>query len=328
MSSTALASNRSRPMNPLEWAILLTLSVIWGGAFFFNAVAVAEIPVFTVVVARVGIGALVLYTLLRLTGRTMPTDRRAWTAFFGMGLLNNAIPFSLIVCGQQHIASGVASILNASAPLFTVFLAHLLTDDEKLSGGRLAGVVVGFVGVAVMIGLDGAQALGAPVLAQLACLAAAFSYGLAGIFGRRFHAMGIAPMATATGQVTASSILLLPMMLFVDRPWQLPAPGTQAIAAVLGLALLSTALAYILFFRILATVGATNVLLVTFLIPVSAILLGIAFLDETLQARHLAGMALIGAGLAAIDGRSWRALRGGGPGAGERRRAFRKGAGK
>src|SRR5690606_26661870 len=265
----ALASNRSRPMNPLEWAILLTLSVIWGGAFFFNAVAVAEIPVFTVVVARVGIGALVLYTLLRLTGRTMPTDRRAWTAVFRMGLLNNAIPFSLIVWGQQHIASGVASILNASAPLFTVFLAHLLTDDEKLSGGRLAGVVVGFVGVAVMIGLDGAQALGAPVLAQLACLAAAFSYGLAGIFGRRFHAMGIAPMATATGQVTASSILLLPMMLFVDRPWQLPAPGTQAIAAVLGLALLSTALAYILFFRILATVGATNVLLVTFLIPVS-----------------------------------------------------------
>jgi len=280
------------------------------------------------VVARVAIAAVVLYSLLRLTGRSMPTDRRAWAAFFGMGLLNNAIPFSLIVWGQQHIASGVASILNASAPLFTVFLAHLLTDDEKLSGGRLAGVVVGFVGVAVMIGLDGAQALGAPVLAQLACLAAAFSYGLAGIFGRRFHAMGIAPMATATGQVTASSILLLPMMLFVDRPWQLPAPGTQAIAAVLGLALLSTALAYILFFRILATVGATNVLLVTFLIPVSAILLGIAFLDETLQARHLAGMALIGAGLAAIDGRSWRALRGGGPGAGERRRAFRKGAGK
>jgi drug/metabolite transporter (DMT)-like permease len=121
--------------------------------------------------------------------------------------------------------------------------------------------------------------------------------------------MGLAPMATATGQVTASSILLLPAMLFVDRPWQLPAPGVEAIGAVLGLALLSTALAYVLFFRILATVGATNVLLVTFLIPVSAILLGIAFLGESLQPRHLAGMALIGAGLAAIDGRPWQALR-------------------
>jgi drug/metabolite transporter (DMT)-like permease len=309
MPEPVTPSNRSRPMSALEWAILFTLSVIWGGAFFFNAVAVAEIPVFTVVVSRVAIAAIVLYALLRLTGRTMPTDGCAWAAFFGMGLLNNVIPFTLIVWGQQHIASGVASILNASAPLFTVFLAHLLTDDEKLSGGRLAGVVIGFAGVAVMIGLDSAQALGAHVTAQLACLAAACSYGLAGIFGRRFHAMGLAPMATATGQVTASSILLLPAMLFVDRPWQLPAPGVEAIGAVLGLALLSTALAYVLFFRILATVGATNVLLVTFLIPVSAILLGIAFLGESLQPRHLAGMALIGAGLAAIDGRPWQALR-------------------
>ena len=120
--------------------------------------------------------------------------------------------------------------------------------------------------------------------------------------------MGIAPMATATGQVTASSILLVPFMLMVDKPWTLPMPGLTAIGAVLGLALLSTAFAYILFFRILATVGATNVILVTFLIPVSAILLGIAFLGETLQARHLAGMALIGIGLAAIDGRPWRML--------------------
>lgn len=309
MPGPALPSNRSRPMNPLEWAILLILSVIWGGAFFFNAVAVAEIPVFTVVVSRVAIAALVLFILLRLTGRAMPTDRVAWAAFFGMGLLNNAIPFTLIVWGQQHIASGVASILNAAAPLFTVFLAHLLTDDEKLSGGRLAGVVLGFGGVAVMIGMDGAQALGTHVAAQLACLAAALSYGLAGIFGRRFHAMGIAPMATATGQVMASGILLVPMTLFVDRPWTLPAPSLGAIGALLGLALLSTAFAYILFFRILATVGATNVILVTFLIPVSAILLGIAFLGETLHTQHLAGMALIGAGLAAIDGRPWRALR-------------------
>src|SRR5690606_32800043 len=230
-------------------------------------------------------------------------------AFFGMGLLNNAIPFSLIVWGQQHIASGVASILNASAPLFTVLLAHWLTDDEKLTSGRLAGVGTGFLGVAVMIGLDTVQALGTNVVAQLACLAAALSYGFAGIFGRRFHAMGVAPMATATGQVTASSILLIPLMLLVDKPWTLPIPGPAAIGAVLGLALISTAFAYILFFRILATVGATNVILVTFLIPVSAILLGIAFLDETLLARHFVGLALIGIGLAAVDGRPWRPLR-------------------
>ena len=299
----------ARSMTPAQWATLLALSVLWGGAFLFNAVAVAEIPVFTVVVARVAIAAMVLFMILRLTGRTLPTDRRAWTAFFGMGLLNNAIPFSLIVWGQQHIASGVASILNASAPLFTVILAHLLTRDEKMTGARLAGVLIGFAGVAIMIGLDSLQALGTHVAAQLACLGGAFAYALGGIYGRRFHAMGIAPMATATGQVIASSVLLLPVALLVDRPWTLAAPGTAALGSVIGLAVLSTALAYILYFRMLATAGATNAMLVTFLIPVSAILLGIAVLGETLQYRHIAGMALIGLGLAAIDGRPWRALR-------------------
>lgn len=307
-------------MTATEWVILIALSLIWGGAFFFNAVAVAEIPVFTVVVSRVALAALILFTLLRLTGRTVPGDRRIWAAFFGMGLLNNVIPFTLIVWGQQYIASGVASILNASAPLFTVILAHVLTDDEKMTRGRLAGVVIGFIGVAVMIGMDTVQALGTHVVAQLMCLAAALSYGFAGIFGRRFHAMGVAPMATATGQVTASSILLLPLALLVDRPWTLSMPSLAAIGAVIGLAVLSTALAYILFFRILATVGATNVILVTFLIPVSAILLGVLFLDETLQYRHFAGMGLIGLGLAAIDGRPWRRLRGQPPKSGRRKR--------
>jgi len=296
-------------MGATEWLILVALSVIWGGAFFFNAVAVAEIPVFTVVISRLALGATILFVLLKLTGRSMPTDRRAWAAFFGMGLLNNAIPFSLIVWGQQHIASGVASILNASAPLFTVLLAHWLTADEKMTRGRLAGVVIGFVGVAAMIGMDTVQSLGTHVAAQLACLAAALSYGFAGIFGRRFHAMGIAPLATATGQVTASSLLLLPLVLLVDQPWTLSMPSAAAIGAVLGLAVVSTALAYVFFFRILATVGATNVILVTFLIPVSAILLGILVLDETLQYRHLAGMGLIGLGLATIDGRPLAALR-------------------
>lgn len=296
-------------MGATEWLILVALSVIWGGAFLFNAVAVAEIPVFSVVASRVALAAVILFALLKLTGRSMPTDRSAWAAFFGMGLLNNAIPFSLIVWGQQHIASGVASILNASAPLFTVLLAHWLTADEKMTRGRLAGVVIGFVGVAAMIGMDTVQSLGTHVAAQLACLAAALSYGFAGIFGRRFHAMGIAPLATATGQVTASSLLLLPFVLLLDRPWTLSMPSAAAIGAVLGLAVVSTALAYVFFFRILATVGATNVILVTFLIPVSAILLGILVLDETLQYRHLAGMGLIGLGLATIDGRPLAALR-------------------
>jgi len=190
-----------------------------------------------------------------------------------------------------------------------VLVAHVCTGDEKLTGLRLIGVSSGMGGVAVMIGGSAGSTLGAELPAQLAVLAAAFSYALAGVFGRRFRAMGVPPMATATGQVTASSLLLIPAMLWIDRPWMLAMPSGVAIAALVGVALLSTALAYVLYFRILATAGATNLLLVTFLIPVSAILLGVLVLGETLRTKHLIGMALIGLGLAAIDGRLWHGRR-------------------
>lgn len=299
----------SRPMTAGEWAMLLALAVLWGGSFFFNEIAVRELPVFTVVVARVALAAMLLLVVLRLRGEKMPRGWPVWAAFFGMGLLNNVIPFSLIVWGQQHIASGVASILNAATPLFTVILAHFLTSDERMTGGKFAGVLIGFGGVAVMIGADALRDLGVQVLAQLLCLAGALAYAFAGLFGRRFRAMGISPMTTATGQVTASSLMMVPLVMVIDRPWTLAAPSAGTIGALLGVAALSTALAYVLYFRILATAGATNLLLVTFLIPVSAVLLGTLFLAEVMQARHFAGMALIGIGLAAIDGRLWRAAR-------------------
>ncbi|MFN0313604.1 MAG: DMT family transporter [Burkholderiales bacterium] len=305
---SALTANR--PMTMFEWVLLVCLSILWGGSFFFVGIAVKELPPLTIVVLRVLLAAVALHVVIRAMGVKLPANPSAWTAFFGMGLLNNAVPFSLIVWGQTHIASGVASILNAATPLFTVIITHYFTADEKVTGGRLVGVLVGMAGVAVMIGGAALQSLGVNVTAQLACLAAAFSYACAGVFGRRFKAMGIAPMATATGQVTASSLLLLPAMLIVDKPWSLALPPATIVGAVLGLALLSTALAYILYFRILASAGATNLLLVTFLIPVSAIFLGVLVLGETLQPKHLIGMLLIGLGLAAIDGRPWRALRG------------------
>ncbi len=296
----------SRPMNAREWAMLIALSIVWGGSFFFNEIAIRQLPVFTVVVCRVALAAVILLGVLRLTGQRLPRGRGVWAAFFGMGMLNNVIPFSLIVAGQQQVASGVASILNAATPLFGVVLAHLLTRDEKLTPLKLAGVVVGFLGVAVMIGPDAVGGLGGHLGAQVMILAGAASYAFAGIFGRRFKAMGVTPMATATGQVIASSVILLPMVLVVDRPWTLAVPGWDAVAALIGVAAISTAFAYLLYFRLLASAGATNLLLVTFLIPVSAILLGVTFLSETLLPRQLAGMALIGLGLSLIDGRLWR----------------------
>lgn len=300
---------KAKVMGPAEWAMLIALSLLWGGSFFFVGVAVKALPPFTIVALRVSLAAAALLLFLRFTGRSMPRDGRIWLAFFGMGLLNNLIPFSLIVWGQTHIASGLASILNATTPLFGVVVAHLLTDDEKLTANKLSGVLIGFLGVAVMIGPAALGGLGSNVLAQVAVLGAALSYAFAGVFARRFKRMGVAPIVTATGQVSASSLMLVPIALLVDRPWALTVPGLEVWGAIVGIALISTALAYVLFFRILETAGVTNLMLVTFLIPVSAILLGALFLGESLEPKHFLGMALIAAGLAAIDGRLLRRFR-------------------
>ena len=296
-------------MGVVEWLLLLALSVLWGSSFFFAKIAVAEVPPFTLVLGRVGLAALALLLAVRLAGERMPRDPGLWRSLLVMGALNNLIPFSLIFWGQTQIASGLASILNATTPLWTVLLAHALTPDEKLTAGRATGVVAGLIGVAVMIGPDALAGFGLHVLALLACLAAAVSYALAGIFGRRFRAMGISPLVTAAGQVTATTMMLLPLVIVIDRPWRITVPGAASIVSIIALALFCTALAYVIYFRILATAGATNLLLVTFLIPVSAILLGSLVLGERLGPRHVAGMILIGAGLAAIDGRLARLIR-------------------
>ena len=292
------------------WIWLLSPSVLWGGSFFFAKVAIRELGPFTVVFGRVALAALVLNLALALAGQSLFRRDAPWRAYLVMGFLNNALPFSLIFWGQTQIASGLASILNATTPLFTVLMAHALTTDEKLTGGKIAALLAGLAGVAVLVGPDIAGQALSGAWGQLACLGAALSYAFAGIYGRRFRAMGIAPMAAAGGQLTASTILILPIMLIVDRPWTLPAlPSSVIWASLFGLALLSTALAYVLYFRILAAAGATNLLLVTLLLPVTAILLGAAVLGEQLQPRHFAGMALIAVGLAAIDGRIWAFLR-------------------
>jgi drug/metabolite transporter (DMT)-like permease len=278
------------------WLWLLSLSVLWGGSFFFAKVAVGELGPFTVVFARVSLAALALALVVPLR-RDAP-----WPAYFAMGFLNNALPFSLIFWGQTEIGSGLASILNATTPLFTLVVAHVLTADEKIDRAKVAALSVGLLGVVLLIG-PSALVGSSTLWGQAACLAAALSYAFAGIYGRRFRRLGIAPAEAAAGQLTASTALILPIMLVADRPWMLPLPSLTVWLALGALALLSTALAYVLYFRILAAAGATVLLLVTFLIPVPAILLGAMVLGEQLEPRHYAGMALIGLGLAIIDGR-------------------------
>lgn len=299
-------------MGGYEWALLLTLSAVWGGSFFFQAYLVKFLPPLTIVAGRVGFAALALWFVIlavpRLTRGGLPRDPKIWGALFFMGVINNAIPFGLIVWGQTQITGGLAAVLNATTPFFAVVLAHRLTSDEKITSPKIAGIVAGIAGVAVLIGPDVLNSAGGSFWPKLAILGAALSYALAGIYGRRFK--GQPAIVTATGQLTGSTIVIVAMAAVIDRPWLLDSPPPLAWAALIALALLATAFAYILYFRILKTAGATNLMLVTLLVPVSAILLGAAFLNEAVTPRQLAGMALIFLGLATIDGRLWRWARG------------------
>jgi len=293
-----------------EWSLLLLLSVLWGLSFYFMGVAVKEIPPLTIVAIRVVLAAAALNLLLHGLGQRLPLDGEVWKAFLVLGVFNNVVPFSLIVWGATHIPTSLAAILNASTPLFALLVAHLLTQDEKMTPARVAGVVIGFCGIVVMIGVDALRDLGTHVLAQFAVLLGSLSYAFASSMGRRYQKLGLKPLQFASGQFLASSLLMLPIVLFADRPWEMAVPGAAACGAVIGMGLLSTGLAYVIYFRVLATAGAVNILLVTFLVPITSIILGAGLLGERLQLAHFLGMGMIGAGLAVIDGRILKVLRG------------------
>jgi len=297
-------------MSGRDWAILLLLSVLWGGSFLLIEIAVETVPPLTFVLIRVAIASAALWLFLLARRQRLPVSPGAILAFAILALLNNVLPFVLFAWAQKSITAGLGSILNAMTPIWGVIVAHLFTRDERMTPAKVAGVLLGFGGVAVLIGADLLGAIGDQVLAQLACLVATLCYALAGVYGRRFPAMGIPPVSVATGQLTAASVIMLPLVLLFEPLGETAAPGAGAWAAMVALALVCTSLAYILYFRLLASAGATNSLLVTFLIPISAILLGGLFLGEVLEARHFAGMALIGLGLASIDGRLLRRFAG------------------
>jgi len=287
-------------MSARNWGLLLFLSLLWGGSFFFYKVLVAELPPVTVVLGRVGIAAIALNLGLLVTGRPVPWTWPLFKRFLLLGLLNNVIPFILICWGETRISSGMASILNATTPFFIMLVAHFVTEDEKFSAPKLVAMALGFAGVLVLIGpaaLAARQQLGG----EIALLAATIVYAFGGLYGKVFK--GIPPIQIATGQITAATCVLLPLALAVDRPWTLAMPSLSAWAALLAIALFSTALAYVVFYRMMETAPVTSISLVTFLLPVNTLWLGAAFLDESVTWQALGGMALIGAGLAAIDDR-------------------------
>ena len=289
------------------WALLFLLGFLWGGSFFFTQIVVRQLPALSLVALRVGLAAIALLLFLSLRRISLAPIRQRAGEFLLLGLLNNAIPFLLLAIGQKAIGAGLASILNATTPLWTILVAALATQDERLSGKKLAGIVLGIIGVAVLVGPEavGAGHL-APLPAFAAVLGATLSYAFAAVFARRFR--GVPPTVVATGQLCGSSLIIIPLALLFGTGAGFGGLGLGAltpagIAAMLALALVSTAFAYILYFEIVAKAGATNASLVTFLVPASAILLGMLFLGEALTAREGLGFACILGGLAAVDGR-------------------------
>lgn len=296
-----------KTMSTLAWALLLFLAFIWGGSFVFAKIAVAEIPPFTLVLLRVSLAAATLWLVCLATGIVMPRSWAAWRNYLVMGLLNNVIAFSLIFTGQLHIGASLASILNAATPFFTVLIAGLLLADERFTKQKAAGIALGFVGVVLVIGPRHLFGLGEHLASELMLIGAAISYAFASVWGRRFA--GENPMATATGQLTMSTLVMIPIAAFVDQPWTLPMPSVATIGSVLALAIVCTAFAYVLFFRILKMAGATNVSLVTMLVPVSATLIAVPLLGERLELLTIIGFVVITLGLMVLDGRPVKAAR-------------------
>lgn len=287
---------------PLKnWLLLLLLGTVWGGSFLFAKVAVAEIPPLVLVFLRVSLAAVVLHAVLRFTRRRFPLEPRMLGAFLIMGLLNNAVPFSLIFWGQTGIAAGLASILNATTPIFTFLVAAVVLKQEPVRLHRIAGVLVGFGGVLLML-VQSLESNGHdPLWAQLACLGAAVSYALAAAFGRRFK--HLPPIVSAAGQLSGSTLIMLPVALLTLGSWSPLETSSFVWLNVLALGVLATAFAYLLYFKLLADAGATNASLVTLLVPASAILFGSLLLGEQLRGYQLGGFALLLAGLLLLDGR-------------------------
>lgn len=275
-------------MSPRAFGVLFLLAAIWGGSYLFIKIGVADIPPLIFVALRLVLAAAFSHLLLRLRGRKMG---RAWPAYFVMGVFNGALPYTLITWGELYIPSGLAAILTAAVPIFTVLLAHLAVSDEQLTPSRLAGVLIGFVGVGILIGPDALQGLRASVLGQLAVVGAALSYALAIIYGRR-ALRGESAFASTVGQLTAGAVIMVPVALLLGNP-----AGTEltwpAVLSLLTLALLGTSVAYLLYYWLLRHVGATQTALVTYLMPFMGVLWGALVLNERLGWNALLALLLI-----------------------------------
>ena len=294
-------------LTPRAWAELLLLAAVWGGSFLAIRTALDELPVLTTVAHRVFWAALALWAVVLVTRTPVPRAPRLWGACLVMGGLNNVIPFTLMAWGQLHIETGLASILNAATAIWGTLVAAAVFADERLTARKLAGVAVGFAGVALAVGLSALAALDLRSLGQIAVVAGTVSYAFAAVWARA-QLRGLPPVVAAAGMLTGSSLVLVPLAMMAEGPPSFDlAPATWA--AIAYGALVSTAFAYLLYYRVLAMAGSGNLLLCTLMIPPVAILLGAWVRAEALPPHALAGFAVLAAGLVILDGRALTLLR-------------------
>lgn len=294
---------QSPKLDGTGWLLIGILSILWGGAFFLIEVGLRSYPPITLVFMRLALAVPPMWIAMRLMGERLPTEPRIWGLLAIVGALNCALPFILFFWGQQYLDSGYASILNATTPLWGVITAHFLTRDEKATPARVIGVLIGMAGIVVMVGPEATKGLSNNLLAQLACIVSTIFYSFAAIYGRRLSQTELTPMAVATGQTMMAALMMVPIVAVMDHPWTMAMPGLDSTLAGVTLAIFSTALAYTLYFRLIDRSGASNAQLVAFLMPILAVILGIAFLGESLSGGQIAGAGLIAIGLAILDGR-------------------------
>ena len=305
----SMSKSINQHMSLCDIVTLIVLSVLWGGSFFFVEVLIDHLPPFSLVTMRVGLAALGLWLIVLALRLPIPKSIVEWRALLIVGILNNALPFSLIVWGQTQISSGLASIFNAMTPFFTVLVAGAYLTDERITPQKLFGILLGFVGVIILIGPDALNGVTGSVYGQFAVIGAAISYAFAAVYSRRFMEWGISPVVITTGQATTATLILIPIALITDGPLHQVTLPITAISALLGLAFFSTVIAYLLYFRLIQSAGATNAALVALLNPISAIVLGVTLLGETFSPLQAVGMITVLIGLLAMDGRVFRKVR-------------------
>ncbi len=288
-------------MKSKHFLLLLLLAALWGPSFLFIKIAVETIPPITLVLGRIGIAAVLLWLFLRFSGGRLPTSGRVWGLLAVMALVQNAIPFVLFSWSEQFIDSALASILNGATPLFTIFLAHFFTQDDRLSVMKLVGALIGFGGLVVLVipsFLDGVQST---TLGVLAMTVAAALYGVAIVFSRKYL-RGLPPLVAPAGQMILATLFLLPTALIVERPFQLPMPSIPSLLSVVTLGIFGTGIAFIVYYRLIAEVSASYVSMVTYIIPIVGVILGVVVLNEQLNWYSYVGCGLILFGVAIVNG--------------------------